>query len=95
MFLPQNLSVSPNLMHFVGIFSIMRAWSIRLIVIKKVQNYGKTVYTKNMFENGWWGDASPLDPPIPALTTMFLPLAYTNQPIWLQYDVGQILSKLF
>ena len=37
-FLPLNLSVSLNITHFVGIFSIMRALSVRLIVIEKVQN---------------------------------------------------------
>ena len=56
-FLPLNLSVSPNVMHFVRAFSIMRVGGIRLDVIKKVQNYGKIVFIKNMFENGWWRDA--------------------------------------
>ena len=56
--LPLNLSVSPNVMHFVCTFSIMRAEGVRLIVIEKVRNYGKIVFIKNMFENGWWGDAS-------------------------------------
>ena len=37
-FLPLNLSVSQNITHFVRIFSIMRALSVRLIVIEKVQN---------------------------------------------------------
>ena len=45
-FLPLNLSVSPNMMHFVHTFSIMRAQSVRLIVIKKVRNYAKTVFIK-------------------------------------------------
>ena len=35
-FLPLNLSVSPNMMHFVHTVSIMRAHGARLIVIKKV-----------------------------------------------------------
>ena len=33
-FLPQNLSVSPNIMHVVRTFSIMRALGVRLIVIE-------------------------------------------------------------
>ena len=45
-FLPLNLSVLPNIMHFVRTFSIMRAQDVRLIVIKKVRNYGKTVFIK-------------------------------------------------
>ena len=48
-FLPLNLSVSPNMMHFARTFSI---------AFKKVQNYGKIVFMKNMFENGWWGGGS-------------------------------------
>ena len=54
-FLPLNLSVPLNMMHFVHTFLIMRAYGVRLIVIKKVRNYGKTAFIKNMFENGWWG----------------------------------------
>ena len=81
-FWPLNLSVSPNVMHFVRAFSIMRALGVRLIVVEKVRNYGEIVFIKNMFQNGWWGDASPtplppLDPPLPALVTMSLT---TNQP---------------
>ena len=53
-FWPLILSVSPNIiMHFVRTFLIMRAWDARLIVIEKVQNYGKIAFIKNMFENGW------------------------------------------
>ena len=51
-FLPLNLSVSPNIMHFVRTFSIMRALGVRLIVIEKVRNYGRIVFIKNMLENG-------------------------------------------
>ena len=29
------------------------------LVIVKVRKYGKIVFIKNMFENGWWGNASP------------------------------------
>ena len=50
--LPPNASVSPNTMQFVRTFSIMRALGVRLIVTEKVGNYGKTVFIKNMFENG-------------------------------------------
>ena len=45
-FLPLNLSVPPNMIHFVPTFSIMRAWGVRLIVIEKVRNYGKIVFIK-------------------------------------------------
>ena len=48
-FWPLNLSVSPYITHFVRTFSIMCAWGVRLIVIKKVRNYGEIVFIKNMF----------------------------------------------
>ena len=51
-FLPQNLSVPPNMMHFVHTFSIMCAQGVRLIVIKKVRNYGKTV--SKLWKNCIW-----------------------------------------
>ena len=55
-------------MHFDHTFSIMRAQSVRLIAIEEVQNYGKIVYIKNVFENGWWRmhapRPTPLDPPL-------------------------------
>ena len=60
--LPLNFSVSVNIMHFVCTFLILRALGVRLIVIEKVRNYGKIVFIKNMFQNGWWGDASPTPP---------------------------------
>ena len=96
-FLPLNLSVSQNIKHFVRIFSIMRALSVRLIVIEKVQNYGKIVFIKNMFENGWWGDTSlpPHPGSAPAHTDNNVFYHYSNQSVWLQYDVRQILSQLF
>ena len=61
------LSASPNMMHFVRTFSIMRAFVRLNIAIEEVRNYGKIVYIKNIFENDWWKDAYPssypLDPP--------------------------------
>ena len=42
-FLTPILSASPNMMHFVRTFSIMRANGVRLIAIKEVSNYGKIV----------------------------------------------------
>ena len=77
-------------------FSIMRALSVRLIVVEKIQNYEKIVFMKNVFENGWWG-CIPHIPPgsAPARTDNNVCYHYTNQPIWFQNDVGQILSKLF
>ena len=88
-FLPLNLSVSPNMMHFVRAFSSMRAQGVKLTVIERVRNYEKIVFIKNMFESGRWGDAS-----LPARTDNNVSYHYTNQPIWLRYDVGQILSQL-
>ena len=42
----------------------MRAYGLRLIAIEEARNYGKIVYIKNMFENGWWEYAYPhLTPP--------------------------------
>ena len=29
----------------------------RLFALEEVRSYGKTVYIKNYFENGWWEDA--------------------------------------
>ena len=52
-FLPLNLSVSRNILHFVRTFSIMRALGVRLIVIEKAQNYGEIVFIINLFQNGW------------------------------------------
>ena len=52
-FLTLILSASPTMMHFVRTFSIMRTSNVRLIAIEEVQNYGKIVCIKNVFENGW------------------------------------------
>ena len=92
-FLPINLSVSPNIVHFVRTFSIMRALGVRLIVTENVQSYEKIVFNKNMFENGWWEDASPLDPPPPALITMSVTTTPTN-PFGFSM-MRQIVSQLF
>ena len=94
-FLPLNLRVSPNMMHLVRTFSIMCAQSVRLIVIKKVPNHGKTVFIKNMFENGWWGRCIPHFPPgsAPARTDNNVFYRYTNQLIWFYHDMRQILSR--
>ena len=46
-------------MHFLRTFSIMCAYGIRLIAIEEAGNYGKIVYIKNIFENGWWENAYP------------------------------------
>ena len=55
-FLTLILSVSPNVMHFVCTFSIMRA-DVRLMAIEEVRSYGQIVYIKNIFENDWLEDA--------------------------------------
>ena len=52
-FLTLILSASPNKMHFVRTFSIIRAYGVRVIAIEEVRYYGKIVYIKNIFENGW------------------------------------------
>ena len=53
-----QLNTNKNMMHF----------GVRPIAIEEVRNYGKIVDIKNIFENGWWGDAYPssypLDPPL-------------------------------
>ena len=55
------------MIHFVRAFLIMRA-DVRLIAIEEVRNYGKILYIKNIFENGWWGMHTPhptsIDPPM-------------------------------
>ena len=62
------LSASPNTMHFVRTFLIMR---VRLVAIEEVRNCEKIVYIciKNIVENDWWEDAYPHPTP------MNLPLA--------------------
>ena len=44
-FLTLILSASPNMMHFVRPFSIIRAYGVRLIAIEEARNYGKIVST--------------------------------------------------
>ena len=64
----------------------MRALGTRLIVIENVRNYGEIALIKNMFQNGWWGNASPTPPPpgsAPARTDNNVSYHYSNQPIWL------------
>ena len=61
------LSASPNMMHFVRTFTIMRAQSVRLIAIEEARNYGKNACIKDIFNNGWLKDAYPSSyPPEPA-----------------------------
>ena len=47
------------MMHFVRTFSVTRAYGGRLIAVEEVRHYGKIVYIKNIFKNGWWEDAHP------------------------------------
>ena len=56
-FLALLLSTSPNMMHFVRTFSIMRGEGKRLIAIEGIGDYEKIVYIENIFEGGWWEDA--------------------------------------
>ena len=62
-FLTLILSASPHMMPFVRTFSIYRALGVRLIVFEKIRSYGKIVYIKNIFENGWSGNVYPLSYP--------------------------------
>ena len=53
-------------------FTITRVKGVRLIAIEEVikkyiQNYGKNVYIKNMFENGWWEDGYTHHPTTPLI----------------------------
>ena len=48
---------------------------------EKVRNYGKGVFIKNIFINGWWGDASPtfpLDTPLSASIMKILVFDFLN-----------------
>ena len=58
-FLTLILSASPNMMHFVRIFLIVRAYGVRLTAIEGVRTYRRIVCIKNIFENGCWEDAYP------------------------------------
>ena len=79
------------MMHFVRTFSIMRAEGVRLIAIEKVRNYEKVIFTKTCLKMAGGG----MYPPLSALITQSLiTIHYANQPIWLQYDVGQIPTQL-
>ena len=62
-FLILILGASPNMMHVVHAFLIMRASGVRLIAIEGVRNYRKIICIKNSFENSWWEDAYPLSYP--------------------------------
>ena len=55
-FLPLILSVAPYMMHVVRTGRLhfrLCMLGVRFIVIEKIRNYGKVVFIKNMFENGW------------------------------------------
>ena len=61
------LSASPNMMHFVRTFLIMRA-GVRLIAIEEIRSYGKILYTSKTFLKMCGGrmrtpHPTPLDPP--------------------------------
>ena len=67
------------MMHFVRTFSIMHAQGVRLIAIEEVRNYGKSVYIKKIFENGWWRMHTPHSTPLDPL----LAISYRNhQRAW-------------
>ena len=37
----------------------LRRWPKANIAFEEVRNYGKIVYIKNIFENGWWEGICP------------------------------------
>ena len=46
------------MMHFVRAFLVMRA-KRKAYCYQRGSNYGKIVYIKSIFENGWWKNAYP------------------------------------
>ena len=83
-FLPLNLSVSPNVMHFVRTFSIMRALGVRLVVVEKLQNYEKFLFIKTSLKMAGGGDVS-LTPPgsAPVRTDNNVSYHNSNHPVLL------------
>ena len=82
------LSASPNMMHFVRAFSIMRAYGVRLIAIEEAQNYGEIVaYTPKTFLKMAGGRRHT-----PHHSSLDLPLAiiYRNHQKSLAYFVGRV-----
>ena len=69
------------MLNFVGTFLIMRAQGVRFIAIEEVRNYGKIVYIKSIFENGWWEDAYPSSYPL----DLPLAISYRNHQKSLTY----------
>ena len=55
------------MMHVVRTFSIMRAYSIKLLAVKEVRKNGKGIIVciKNYFENGQLEDAYSSSYPLP------------------------------
>ena len=53
----------------------MRAQGVRSIAIEEVRNYGKIVYIKNIFKNGWWRMHTPHP------TTWIRPWPYATETI--------------
>ena len=46
------------MMHFVRTFSVVRA-KRKAYCYQRGSNYGKIIYIKSIFENGWWKNAYP------------------------------------
>ena len=66
-FLPLILSVTPNMMHFVRTFSIMRAQGLRLLLLKRFEIMEKLYSSTAWLKMIGGGDASPhppLNPPL-------------------------------
>ena len=65
-----------------------------LIGIEKVRNYGKLCSSNTCLKMAGGGECTSPGS-AHARTDNNVSYHYTKQPIWLQYDAGQILSKLF
>ena len=60
--------------------------------MEKIRNYGKNRIHQKQVQK-WLLRLPPGS--APEFTDNNVSYHYTNQPIWLQYDAGQILSQLF
>ena len=97
-FLPLNLSVSPNIVHFFVHFHYACFGREAYCYWKGLKLWKNCIHQKQVWK--WLvryasPQPRPLEPLPPALITMFPTTTVSHQPVWLQYDVRQILSQLF
>ena len=79
-FLPLNVNVSPNIMHFVRTFSIMLVLGMRLIAIENFKIMEKLYSSKTCLKMAGGGMHSPhLYPLLPALITVSLTTTPTSR----------------